>query len=669
MTSPSQQADSALNPDISQPQGRTRHLTSKEEMMQRVAAVCAAAGDPTTLACSGQVFVGLFFDGTGNNKMNDYTAPKVKVNGVEQDGTEADRKHSNVVRLFQAFPESGRRGVTGYYGYYIPGVGTPFPEIKDTGGMLGSGFAWDGEPRVIWGLIQIFNAVHRYVTDANLISNERAGKISSVLGSFGSPAYQRGLALGKTWQDKLKAAIEGTKPTVEQLNISVFGFSRGAAEARACMNWLYQICEEKDGVHLFAGIPLRVQFMGLLDTVASVGIAGMYSMAEGRQSWADDNMQIHPAVEQCLHFVAGHEVRSCFPSDSVRIGHRYPANAKEYVYPGAHSDVGGGYHPLAQGKSVDLARIPGLDMHKAALVAGVPLITLKKLEKPDADALKPSDAALKAMHDYFAAASIRPGPVEDMLRQHMGHYFSYRWQMTQQVYQQQPFFVRASQSKMFTKDAVTLLDTQQALMNVVAGVKRELDARTQATSFLTRRDDDALVDSPYAWSEVGRVSAVFERPLKADGRGTALLDGMQEGVDATAQGVKPSLRRWRKWLGDENQAEVRNASAPERDMLTLVDALSETPVPPQATVFFNEYVHDSMAGFASSDKINEFFFNGFGIAKFRRIYFGNRGDAVIREAVEARNKQQTGIAKAKRAQRAQWDLEAANYQRANPRPW
>ncbi|MEM5715284.1 hypothetical protein AB3B16_08110, partial [Bifidobacterium animalis subsp. lactis] len=91
------------------------------------------------------------------------------------------------------------------------------------------------------------------------------------------------------------------KPELRLINLSVFGFSRGAAEARAFVNWLYELCEQKDGGWLFAGIPLRIQFLGIFDTVASVGLAGLYPITEGRQDWADDNMQIHPAVERCLH--------------------------------------------------------------------------------------------------------------------------------------------------------------------------------------------------------------------------------------------------------------------------------------------------------------------------------------------------------------------------------
>ena len=44
--------------------------------------------------------------------------------------------------------------------------------------------------------------------------------------------------------------------------------------------------------------------------------------------------------------VSGHEQRLCFPLDSVRRANgKYPPCAIEVVYPGMHSDIGGGYPP------------------------------------------------------------------------------------------------------------------------------------------------------------------------------------------------------------------------------------------------------------------------------------------------------------------------------------
>nr|WP_237543803.1 DUF2235 domain-containing protein [Pseudomonas syringae] len=54
--------------------------------------------------------------------------------------------------------------------------------------------------------------------------------------------------------------------------------------------------------------------------------------------------------------VAGFEQRSCFPLDSIRNEDgQYPADTYEVVYPGVHSDVGGGYPENDQGKA---ARAP-----------------------------------------------------------------------------------------------------------------------------------------------------------------------------------------------------------------------------------------------------------------------------------------------------------------------
>jgi hypothetical protein len=102
--------------------------------------------------------------------------------------------------------------------------------------------------------------------------------------------------------------------------------------------------------------------------------------------------------------------------------------------------------------------------------------------------------------------------------------------------------------------------------------------------------------------------------------------------------------------------------APERDILSVVTTLVETPQHADVVSFFDEWVHDSIAGLAK-DKVNEFLLNGIGIAKFRRVYFGDRGDALLRQAVEKQNAERKKIADAKRAQRRQWDLESREFQR------
>ena len=609
--------------------------------MQRAQALCAAQPDPTKVSCTGNLFVGIFFDGTGNNEEEDFK---------KHPGDPRHHKHSNVVRLFHAYPEDVKISTNLYARYYIPGVGTPFPEIGDQGGMVGSATAWGGEPRIIWGLTRIFNAVYGYHYGPGFISDNQARSMTEGLGGVRSLGAQRRYVLKNTWQTKLKAAIEDRKPEILQINLSVFGFSRGAAQARAFVNWLYEICDSVDGGWRFAGIPLRVQFLGIFDTVASVGLAGLYRFLEGRQSWAADNMQVHPAVEQCLHLVAGHEVRACFPLDSVRIDGRYPPNAREYVYPGSHSDVGGGYMPLALGQAdwdagsqpsnLQLARVPGFEMYCAALAAGVPFQTIQVLEKNRqadvATALIPAASTLDAFRAYCQQASIQPGPVEDMARQHMRLYFNYRWQASESSHRRRPQFQRAlnkpNAGSDYADEPKWLLQTQRALLLVIGDVCREIGRRMQANASASEAEGRPLAN-PYE-----------NYALKS-----ALLDNDElalEGERMAREAVR-RLREWREWLQRNRYPEIHRTEAPEREPLWILEALSPQGVPQAVARLFDELVHDSMAGFIGFG-MPEFDFNGNGLAKFRRTYFGNRGDAVVRERVAAENEARRAAARQQR---------------------
>ncbi|EPM99633.1 hypothetical protein A253_27754, partial [Pseudomonas syringae pv. actinidiae ICMP 19102] len=50
-------------------------------------------------------------------------------------------------------------------------------------------------------------------------------------------------------------------------------------------------------------IPLSVEYLGLLDTVASVGFADIMPGADGHMAWADGNQELPGGglVKRCLH--------------------------------------------------------------------------------------------------------------------------------------------------------------------------------------------------------------------------------------------------------------------------------------------------------------------------------------------------------------------------------
>lgn len=534
------------------PTNGRRALSRTEQLNRANALTCALEAERST-KCSGQVFLGMFFDGTGNNRRLDYELPSPE-----------DRKHSNIVRLFHAYRRDEARG---FFRAYIPGVGTPFPEIDDPGKGVwatgGAGMGLLGEARILWGLLQTLNTISEFVTTAPLINKDQVMRICTTVDDFGNPNFHRRMVL-RHWLQELEKRITSRKPKVDLLTIAVFGFSRGAAEARVYVNWLFEVASQSEGRWQLGGIPFRVQFLGIFDTVASVGLANLMDTGAlaGHQGWADNSLEIHPGVEQCVHFVAGHEVRACFPLDSVRVKAHYPANAKEVMYPGAHSDVGGGYGPGDLGVSSQghdmLATIPGADMYAEARKAGVPLLPLEHLPQGFRTDLTPSEQTATSFNRYLRDARIGHGPVEELGRKHMGYFFSYRFKARLNFPSTEPY---VNASRVHRSHLTT---TQESLNKALSSLASRIPAMSPDYQ-------------PH------RMADLHERMLKAAG---LPLSHKEAQIMAVARSI------------DENK------------VTDAVEAL------------FDMFVHDSMAGFIDMG-VNEYKFNNMGLAKFRTVFKGN----------------------------------------------
>ncbi len=399
-----------------------RKLNTKEAAQRAKAMKCVRS---KSSECQGQVYVGLFFDGTGNNDR-----------WVEDGHSRTQRarnKHSNVARLFDAYvnePESGM------FRYYMPGVGTPFREVGDTtklgfdiGGM---GFGYMGADRINWGITSIFNAVHRYLLGSDLLSqSEQRALVNTISRNVAGPISVEGAArwTGLTAvEERLAGVVKGHQRKVLQINVSIFGFSRGAAQARACAYWLSQICERNGGGMMLAGVPLRIGFMGLFDTVSAVGIGDVTPFTDGHMAWGKGTQDIHPAVEDCAHFIALHEQRASFPLEAA-------VGRGNVGYPGVHSDVGGGYWPGEQGKAMPewgdsphLSQIPLIDMHFAAIKAGVPMMTIQEI-KADSGVAKSFSASahlIKAYNAWLNQHGVKGGDIRAFTESHTRHYIRWR---------------------------------------------------------------------------------------------------------------------------------------------------------------------------------------------------------------------------------------------------
>ncbi|NSL13278.1 DUF2235 domain-containing protein [Serratia marcescens] len=389
--------------------GQSLYQQDSAELLYRQE-LCLAAGRRVAPPCCKTLHISLFFDGTGNNLNNDLLL--------------SNPKHpTNIARLFRATIGSGtaggvptndqnalldaaEEGEGKYFKFYMPGVGTPFPEVNDpdysTMGLVG---AAKGEERINWALLRIIDVLKFSATEKWLTTAESRRSINNMGTSwnrlwFGGShnRYEEFSRLLNGLAPQLKPLLtqpEPGKPKLLGIKLYVYGFSRGAAAARAFVRWLSELLPppkaegENPPQCLQIGdmqLPISVEFLGLLDTVASVGVAHVVPIAEGHMGWADDSMELPSdetyggLIKKCVHLVSGHEQRLCFPLDSVRRGNgKYPLYATEVVYPGMHSDIGGGYPPGDQGKAngeddaLLLSQIALHDMYASAFSTGAPL--------------------------------------------------------------------------------------------------------------------------------------------------------------------------------------------------------------------------------------------------------------------------------------------------------
>ena len=350
--------------------------------------------------CMDVLNITLCFDGTNNHEPSDKLSKPPTT--------------SNVARLYHASlgdPEGAlqtRIGQLAFYRYYIPGVGTEFKEIHEFGPSdSGLSMATGGENRINWGLTRLLDALKVSCREERLAPADAYALIQKMGTSVGMDAL--GASLVTDGYARRKAVLQApiremqqkvelqnrmkTAPLIKAMRLYVYGFSRGAAQARAFANWLEALTKvevEGETCYLFAGLPISIAFMGLFDTVASVGVAYLAPFASGHMGWADDSLRLSDSevfLERCVHLVSAHEQRACFPLDSIRRKARpddplcpstYRNGTVEYLYPGMHSDVGGGYPPGDQGKSREgsqdvLSQIALHHMFSEAYKVGAPL--------------------------------------------------------------------------------------------------------------------------------------------------------------------------------------------------------------------------------------------------------------------------------------------------------
>lgn len=264
--------------------------------------------------------IGIFFDGTNNNKNNtkakEYydkrargkkltseetvSAQAYRQNGRDNKGSSYHNDWSNVARLYDIYPDK--------LAVYVDGIGT---ETEKGDSILGAGFGTG----FLFGGTGILGKVE-----------EGCEKLALVVAS------------------------QSKKKEIPILYLDVFGFSRGAAAARVFLDEIskkpyplsinlknkggylgYYLAEKEIKVGL-----VKVRFLGLFDTVSSYS-ASFSPTPDFDNDTTELSLNNLSKAETVMHFTAADEHRKNFSLTKTKVG-------KEREFPGVHSDVGGSYN-------------------------------------------------------------------------------------------------------------------------------------------------------------------------------------------------------------------------------------------------------------------------------------------------------------------------------------
>ena len=584
------------------------NASRESSVIRDVASALMAASQQkgSPVSCKQRLWLSFFFDGTGNNLDAD----------IEM------KKHSNVVRLFR----SHKRSVDdpSVVSVYIPGIGTYFPEIGDDGGSkLGLGCGKMGDKRLDFALEKFDAFLKRPLAQA-------------------------------------KAPVNA----IQEINIAVFGFSRGAALARAFVNLVMKercLLRAEKWTLQNGNWPVRFRFLGLFDTVASVGLPLSFNTTGGYEALAGDTaglmknrllkyqatrpellafseqaaagadpapggshghsdwgsrLNVHATVEEVRHFVAAHEIRNSFPLDSVSTSAKgrisTPANFHETVYPGAHSDVGGGYAPGEGARGINpsesMSLVPLRHMYGFALRCGVPML-IEATSDNSADFK--ADPRMCAIYDNYLKAVGSFTSLGEGMNKHMALYYAWRFRSIKLKLKgdkRESNLIQTHDGRFRQHDA-TLTRELSSLESKETVAKLTLDGLSEVQHMNANASDGSAAQKALVASDasVERARETYdgahEERMKAKARKDglpnmnkfqALLDMYDQRLLADVAAIRPALPR------PGSRTKVENLRPHYKALIEAYENEFEknNGLKNDAVIsFFDNYVHDSLAGF------------------------------------------------------------------------
>jgi hypothetical protein len=584
--------------------GGTRKSSAVEDMAGALKAASRNKGSPAS--CTQFLWLSFFFDGTGNNR----------------DADTGMKKHSNITRLF--FAHKTTSDDKEICSVYIPGIGTYFPEIGDDGGSkLGLGCGKMGDKRLDFALEKFDDFLKRPLAQAKAPAN-----------------------------------------AIQEINIAVFGFSRGAALARAFVNMVMKercLLRAEKWTLKNGNCPVRFRFLGLFDSVASVGLPLSFNTTGGYEALTGDTaglmknrlrkyqatrpevlafsaraaagadpapggshghdewgnrLNVHATVEEVRHFVAAHEIRNSFPLDSVSTSSKgrisTPRNFYETVYPGAHSDVGGGYAPGEGARGINpsesMSLIPLRQMYGFALRAGVPMLVEAT---SDNNADFKADPTMCAIYDRYLKAVGSFTSLGEGMNKHMALYYAWRFRSIKLKLKgdkREANLIQTHDGK-FRQHEAALTKEVGGLESKEMLAKLTLNGLTEVQHMNANASDGSVTQKALTAGDASverareNYDAVHEARMKAKARKDGLpnmnrfqklLDMYDQRLLADVAAIRPALPRpgSRTKMEDLRPHYKALIEAYENEFEKNNGLKDEAVIS-----FFDNYVHDSLAGF------------------------------------------------------------------------
>lgn len=400
-------------------------MTSANQAIQR--AIAQDQATPTEASdgcyiCQKTLWISVFFD-------------EPRHDAEEERGTE---KLSNIGKLLFTHPNLPPQGI---YRLYYNGLGVQFKEPniarrKTAGDIASEEISKYPGDQAKDAAKDLLKGKGKDVLDDLKNPKKWGADIAGILAKMGieildpvrdKPAVSQITLSGvKTRVDnalaKFSEIVKSQDLPVKHINVAVFGSGLGGAMARLFVNQLIGVCKQRGSLYYptpnqgNGEATLEIQFLGLLDCIsATIDDNSIMTTIAGKLSLGlatlriDGPMGISQWVGRTAHYVAGHELRLTRRLDSVRKGQG--AQMSETVLPGNHDDLVGNYQSGYQSRSAQLSRVAVKRLHGDAFGAGVPVMSMAKLENKDID--------LFNLMRITAETHVRPGvppiPLERLL--------------------------------------------------------------------------------------------------------------------------------------------------------------------------------------------------------------------------------------------------------------